>query len=538
MSLLRVEDLSVAIGGRPVLDGVSFALQAGEILALAGQSGSGKSTTALAITRLLPADAKTSGSIRLDGEDLGLKSDRDLDAVRGRDIGLVFQEPMTALNPVMRIGEQIAEVLRVHRVDPPTAVSDQVARLLQRVELEDISPDRFPFELSGGQRQRVAIAIALAGSPKLVIADEPTTALDVTTQAQILDLFRRLVRDENIGLILITHDIAVVAEIADRIALLHGGKIVEEGPALDVLRHPVHATTKELVQAFACVPQRRRSAAEVPATPILKVENLSRHYGGSFFRAAKQPALEGVSFTLASGESLGVVGESGAGKSTLLRAVLGLERPDAGAVAIAGTDLFTARGQARLDLRRKIQAVFQDPVASFDPRHSVGRIVAEPLHLLDSSLSRSARRKKAEAVLERVGLPGKVADRYPHEFSGGQRQRIAIARALIIAPDIIALDEAMSALDITARVQLLDLLNGLSRDLQISYLFVTHDISLVRAITDRLIVMKAGRVVERGATAEVLAAPRHPYTAALVAATPNLDRALHRNPDIHKAGGI
>ena len=534
MSLLKVDDLSVMIGTRTILDGVSFHLEAGEILALAGQSGSGKSTTALAVARLLPVGAKTRGSIRLEGDELGLKSERELTEIRGRDIGFVFQEPMTALDPVMTIGEQIAEVLKVHGLVLRREIPQGVARLLERVELAGLSPHRFPHELSRGQRQRVAIAMALAGSPKLILADEPTTALDVTTQAQILGLFRRLAREDGIGVLLITHDIAVVAETADRIAILDSGTIVEEGPALDVLRDPSRAVTKGLVEAFACLPDRRRPAAEVE--PILAVTDLSRRYGGGLFGGETVSALKDISFTLAAGESVGVVGESGAGKSTLLRAVLGLERPDAGAITIAGRDLATSRGAERLSLRKRIQAVFQDPIASFDPRHTIGRIVAEPLHLADGAPSRAERRRRTEAVLERVGLPGGTIDRYPHEFSGGQRQRIAIARALIIAPDIIALDEAMSALDAAAKVQLLDLLNGLSREAGISYLFVTHDLSLVRAITDRLIVMKGGRIVETGPTAEVLSAPRNPYTAALVAATPDLPRALAGRFGIHASG--
>jgi peptide/nickel transport system ATP-binding protein len=533
MALLQIDNLSVAIGGRQILDGVSFALKGGEILALAGQSGSGKSTTALAIAHLLLPDARISGSIRLDGDELGLKTERELRDIRGRDIGLVFQEPMTALNPVMSIGEQIAEPLRLHRGLSRAATEIEVTLLLARVGLSEagVLPGRYPHELSGGQRQRVAIAIAIACSPKLLIADEPTTALDVTTQAQILALFRKLVRDEKTGLLLITHDIAVVAETADRIAVMDEGRIVEEGAALAVLRDPRHVVTKDLVKALRNIPERQTAPAS-SQPPILTVSNLTRHYGGRFLGPKRHTALQDVSFEVAPGESLGVVGESGSGKSTLLRAVLGLDRPDGGVVSIAGGSLLRARGKQRLALRRKIQAVFQDPVASFDPRHSVARIVAEPLHLLGEALSRSQRRKKAQGVLERVGLPGDVVDRYPHEFSGGQRQRIAIARALIIEPAMIALDEAMSALDIPARSQLLELLNGLSRDLGISFLFVTHDISLVRAVTDRLIVMQAGRIVETGPTADVLAAPRHPYTAALVAATPSLERAFRNaSPD-------
>jgi peptide/nickel transport system ATP-binding protein len=536
MSLLKVDDLSVTIAGRTILAGVSFSLRAGEILALAGLSGSGKSTTALAIAHLLPPGVRLSGSIRLDGDELGRKSDRALAAVRGRDIGLVFQEPLTALNPVMSIGEQIGEVLRVHRLKPKAEIPAAVAGLLAKVELDGIAPSRFPHELSGGQRQRVAIAIALAGSPKLLIADEPTTALDVTTQAQILALFRRLVCEENIGLILITHDIAVVAEIADRIAMLDGGRIVEVGASEDVLRVPSHALTRALVDVATNIP--RRTTLPSVATPILDVSRLKRTYGGGLFAGERDAALNEISFSLARGESLGVVGESGAGKSTLLRVVLGLERPDGGHIAIAGVDPFARRGADRLGWRRKIQAVFQDPAASFDPRHTVERIVAEPLHLTDTPLSRSERRSKVEHALERVGFNGDTLDRYPHEFSGGQRQRIAIARALIIEPDIIAFDEALSALDIPARMQILELLNGLSRDCGVSYLWVTHDLSLVRAIADRLIVMKDGRIVETGPTDAVLSAPRDPYTAALVAATPDLGRALRGQSLPHDVSGI
>lgn len=521
--LLRVEGLTFSIGGTPILQGLSFDVRAGEILALAGQSGSGKSTTALAIARLLPRGAGRSGSITLDGIELCTQTERALRDIRGRDIGLVFQEPMTALNPVMTVGQQIAEPLRIHKNLGQAGIRDAVLRLLGRVGLGEagVTPDRYPHELSGGQRQRVAIAIAVSCAPKLLIADEPTTALDVTTQAQLLKLFRTLAEEDKIGIVLITHDLAVVAETADRVAVMHGGKIIEEGSARDVLRSPRHSVTQDMVAALSRLPVR---TSRPTAEPILEVSNLERRYGGA---AAKQfTALHDVSFSLSQGESIGVVGESGSGKSTLLRAVLGLDKPNSGDVRIAGASLFGARGKQNLALRRKIQAVFQDPVGSFDPRFSVERIVTEPLHLLGERLSRSERRKKAETVLERVGLSGSIADRFPHEFSGGQRQRIAIARALIIEPSLLALDEAVSALDIPARVQILELLNALSRDLGISYFFVTHDLSLVRSITDRLIVLQSGRIIETGVTADVLASPQHPYTASLVAATPDFTRAL------------
>ncbi|HEY0282138.1 MAG TPA: dipeptide ABC transporter ATP-binding protein [Rhizomicrobium sp.] len=524
MTLLRVDKLSVTFGKKQVLNGTAFSLSAGEILAIAGESGSGKSTAALAIAHLLPAAARVSGSVLLEGDDLNAKGERALCGIRGRDIGLVFQEPMTALNPVMQVGDQIAESLRLHRRISRSEAREAVRNLLERVGLIDIPATRYPHELSGGQRQRVAIAIAIACSPKLIIADEPTTALDVTTQAQVLALFRQLVREERIGLILITHDLAVVAETADRIAIMNKGRIVEEGTTLQVLREPRHASTRELVEALSRFPDRISKPRN--GRPLLEVSNLVRHYGGRFLNRGTQTAVADVSFTVEQGESVGIVGESGSGKSTLLRAVLGLDRPNGGDVRIAGTAISSARGKKRLDVRRKVQAVFQDPLSSFDPRHHIGRVVAEPLHLLGENLGRVERRKRAEAALERVGLPARMADRYPHEFSGGQRQRIAIARALIIEPALIALDEAVSALDVSARAQIVELLNGLSRDLGVAYLFVTHDLSLVRSITDRLIVMRAGRIVETGATGDVLSAPQHPYTAALLAATPDLRRAL------------
>ena len=521
MSFLTLHGISKRYGDFTAIEQIDLAVERGEFLSLLGPSGCGKTTTLQMIAGFV---TPTSGRIELDGRDIT----RERPEKRG--IGVVFQS--YALFPHMTVAGNVGFGLEMRKMKREQR-AERIAEALELVRLRGLD-GRYPKELSGGQRQRVAIAMALAGSPKLILADEPTTALDVTTQAQILGLFRRLAREDGIGVLLITHDIAVVAETADRIAILDSGTIVEEGPALDVLRDPSRAVTKGLVEAFACLPDRRRPAAEVE--PILAVTDLSRRYGGGLFGGETVSALKDISFTLAAGESVGVVGESGAGKSTLLRAVLGLERPDAGAITIAGRDLATSRGAERLSLRKRIQAVFQDPIASFDPRHTIGRIVAEPLHLADGAPSRAERRRRTEAVLERVGLPGGTIDRYPHEFSGGQRQRIAIARALIIAPDIIALDEAMSALDAAAKVQLLDLLNGLSREAGISYLFVTHDLSLVRAITDRLIVMKGGRIVETGPTAEVLSAPRNPYTAALVAATPDLPRALAGRFGIHASG--
>lgn len=529
MSLLKLEGLTVSIGNRPVLNGVSLSLERGEVLALAGKSGSGKSTTALAIASLLPKSPRVKGAIWLDGTNLITQTEAELCDIRGKDIGLVFQEPMTALNPVKTIGEQIAETLLVHCRASRNEVREKVFAILNRVGLSEsgVTPDRYPHELSGGQRQRVAIAIAIVGAPKLVIADEPTTALDVTTQAQILDLLRKLVREDHVGLILITHDLAVVAERADRVAVMQQGAIVEEGDTLSVLRAPQHPSTRALIDDLTRLP-RRISPSLADDGILLEVSNLARDYdlGVGILRRGTRRVIEDVSFTVRRGESLGVVGEFGSGKTTLLRAVLGLDRPNGGEVRLGGASVARATGDSMRTLRRKIQAVFQDPLSSFNPRHRIERIIAEPLHLTGVKLTAAERLAKVHASLDKVGLASSAADRYPHEFSGGQRQRIAIARALIIEPALIALDEAVSALDASARAQILELLNTLSHELGVSYLFVTHDLSLVRAIADRLIVMQAGRIVESGRTDEILAAPKHPYTATLLAATPNLDRAL------------
>jgi peptide/nickel transport system ATP-binding protein len=516
MTLLRIENLALSIAGHPVLQGVSLDLARGEILALAGASGSGKSSTALAVARLLPQNAQVSGSIKFDGVELASKCEADLCALRGAEIGLVFQEPMTALNPVMTIGAQIAETLLLHGKCSHTEAKSWVRTMLARVGLSKagVTAERYPHELSGGQRQRVAIALAIIGKPKLVIADEPTTALDVSTQAQILDLLKSLVHEDNIGLVLIPHDLGAVARVADRVAVMEAGEVVESGSVAEVLHAPRHAITRGLIEAATNLPIRGPRADHERAT-LLAVERLSRAYRQ---RGRTAFAISDIDFDLKSGESIAIVGESGSGKSTLLRAILGLERPDCGDVRLAGTSISHAKGAALFELRRKIQAVFQDPSSSFDPRYSVGRIVAEPLHLIDWRISVTERKRRAAAALERVGLPAETAARYPHEFSGGQRQRIAIARALIIQPALIAFDEALSSLDAAARRQLLELLDDLSRMLGLSYLFVTHDLVQARAIADRLIVMQAGRIVEAGNTNDILSAPRHPYTAALLTA--------------------
>ncbi len=529
MTLLDIKALSVSINEVPVLDSVSMELKAGEILGLAGESGSGKTMTALAIAGLLPVRAEMSGQVILDGVHLPNADEREYCGIRGRDIGIVFQEPMTALNPVMTIGDQVAETVRVHR-----KVSRHEARLLARETLEKVGLpssrfplDRYPHNLSGGQRQRVAIAIAIALKPKLLIADEPTTALDVTTQAEILALFRKLVCDDGVGLVLVTHDLAVIAETADRVAVMKAGSIVEQGAVAKIFKASKVPYIRKLMENAVHVPER--TSRKIGDTPVLETCNIVREYAGArtFFGPVKAlRAVDDVSFRIFPNETVGLVGESGCGKSTLLRTILGLDQAQSGEVRVFGQVFPPRRNKELRQLRQRIQVVFQDPFGTFDPRWRVEQLVTENFHLFDSPLTRGDARKRVDETLERVGLNSSDAKRYPHEFSGGQRQRIAIARALITEPAIIALDEAVSALDVSIRAQILDLLAELSDRLGMSYLFVTHDLSVARSITDRILVMKDGRIVEQGRTADVFDNPSHPYTAELLGAVPDLNRAL------------
>nr|WP_303692108.1 dipeptide ABC transporter ATP-binding protein [Brevundimonas naejangsanensis] len=534
MSVLDIRDLSLSIGSTPILKSVSLSVAPGEILGLVGESGSGKSMTALAVLGLTPQRATITGEIRLNGQLVSHAPDAVMQQVRGRDVGVIFQEPMTALNPVMTIGDQVAETVRLHKKASRKEALAVARSVLDRVGLpaERFPLTRYPHELSGGQRQRVAIAIAIALTPKLLIADEATTALDVTTQAQVLDLLKRLVREDGMGLILITHDLAVVAETADRLAVMKDGELVEEAPVDRIRTGMAHPYSQRLLANATHAPTRR-SRPQADAAPVLEVEGLVREYGGApglFGKSKAFRAVDQVSLSIQPGESVGLVGESGCGKSTLLRAILALEPPQGGRVRVKGRDITAARGAALKSIRRDIQVVFQDPYGSFDPRWKVSDLVAENFHLLDARPTPLEARRRVDEMLERVGLTSAAADRYPHEFSGGQRQRIAIARALITAPSVICLDEAVSALDVSIRAQILDLLADLSDRLGLSYLFVTHDLTVVRTVTDRLLVMQAGRIVEQGETAAVFAAPSHPYTQKLLAATPDLvrNRALEK----------
>jgi peptide/nickel transport system ATP-binding protein len=525
--LLEIDALSVWIGAAQIIKNLSLEVGAGEIVGLVGASGSGKSMTALAVLQLLPACARQTGAVRLRGETLTTKTDAELQAIRGRDVGIVFQEPMSALNPLMRIGDQVAETVRLHR-----SVSAAEARRLARETLDLVglrgeqgALDRLPFELSGGQRQRVAIAMAVVLAPPLLIADEPTTALDVGTQAQVLRLLRELAHTRNMGLILVSHDLAVVAQVTDRIALMHQGEIVEQGATQQLLHHLQHPYGKALLAAAKLTP-RRATAPPQSAPAVLQVRDIVREYPrrrrSLWHTAAPLRAVDGVSLVIHAGETVGLVGESGSGKSSLLRVILALERPQAGDVRLLGDAFSTAQGASLRRLRRSIQVVFQDPYGSFDPLWSVERLIAEPFFLMDSPPAAAVRRRRVDAVLEQVGLSTSDALRYAHQFSGGQRQRIAIARALITEPSVIAFDEAVSALDVLVRAQILELLAQLADRLRLAYLFVSHDLNVVRSIADRVYVMQHGRIVEHGPTQAVFGEPHHAYTQALIAATPTL----------------
>ena len=524
MTLLSVQGLSLAIHGFPILHEVSFDIAAGEIVAVTGESGSGKSMTALAIMGLLPGGSVSSGRVALDGVDILKTPEPQLCKMRGNDMGMVFQEPMTALNPVQTIGDQVAETIRVHERTTRKQALNRAAETLERVGLpNDRFPlTRYPHELSGGQRQRVVIAMAIALRPKLLIADEPTTALDVTTQATILDLLKGLVEEFGMGLLMITHDLAVVSQLADRIVVMQQGRLVEQGPTQTLLRDMQHPYTKAL---FAASAHEVDLPVPPPPVPLLSVRNVVRDYpvaGIRLFAPARHyRAVDHVSFELQRGERLGLVGESGCGKSTLTRAILGLEPVQSGSITLDGEPVFTGK-RPNLAVRRKMQVVFQDPYGSFNPRHRVDRLVTEPFHLLDTPPTGKMREAAIAKALTDVGLQPADARKYIHEFSGGQRQRIAIARALIVDPELIVFDEAVSALDVSVRAQVLDLLADLCRARPLSYLFISHDLSVVRTVTDRVLVMQAGKIVEQGETESVFTNPQHAYTQTLLAAAPRL----------------
>ena len=542
MSLLEIQKLDLSIGETPILSSVDLAIESGQVMGLVGESGSGKSMTALALMQLLPhATEISSGRIMFDGSDILAASEDQMCALRGDDIGMVFQEPMTALNPVKTIGEQVAEGIRWHTSANRADAENKARRMLARVGLpeEKFPLSRYPHELSGGQRQRVVITIACALNPKLLVADEPTTALDVVLQAQILDLLKDLVDENGMGLLLISHDLAVVADMADQVTIMRNGQVMESGETAKILSEQDHPYTRQLAEASSHVPAR----AETPPDrsedqPLLVVDNVIKDYAGrrtSLFRPAnKFRAVDDVSFELAPGHSMALVGRSGCGKSTLARIILALDRPTAGDIRFNGQSFGELDDAGLRPHRRNMQVVFQDPYGSFDPRHKVERLVTEPLHLLDKQPSRSERRDMAIVALGEVGLAPSDLDKYPHEFSGGQRQRISIARAIITRPKLVVCDEPVSALDVSIRAQVLDLFADLNERLGVAYLFITHDLHVARAITDDVMVMHEGKIVERGNTDAVLADPQSAAGKELVATMPDLERAIARRSRTHK----
>ncbi len=535
MSLLEIEKLKLDIGGTPILKGIDLAIEKGQVMGLVGESGSGKSMTALAIMRLMPHAARASGRLTFDGIDILASTEEAMCRLRGDDIGMVFQEPMTALNPVKTIGEQVAEGIRWHTGANRADAEARARQILDRVGLPEAKfpLSRYPHELSGGQRQRVVIAIACALKPKLLIADEPTTALDVVLQKQILELLKDLVDEQKMGLLLISHDLAVVADMSDRVTIMRHGEVMEDGETARTLSEQVHPYTRQLAQASMHVPDRpHTTAASSTAENLLEIRNVSRDYPGrrvSLFRKGEPfRAVNDVSFSLKPGQSVALVGRSGCGKSTLARMILALDHPTSGDIRFMGESLLGKDETALRPFRRNMQVVFQDPYGSFNPRHKVERLVSEPLHLLDETPSPAARREMVAAALHEVGLKPSDMEKYPHEFSGGQRQRISIARAIITRPKLIVADEPVSALDVSIRAQVLDLFADLNQRLGVAYLFITHDLTVARAITDEVMVMHDGIMVEEGGTGDILDHPKSDAAKALVDAAPDLHRAIAR----------
>ncbi|MFZ5792460.1 MAG: ABC transporter ATP-binding protein [Pseudomonadota bacterium] len=531
--LLEVRDLSTSFGEGPrevrAVQGISFAVRRGQTLALVGESGSGKSVTALSILRLLPYPVAhhPGGSIRFQGQELMDAPEAVMRELRGNKISMIFQEPMTSLNPLHTIEKQVNEVLLLHKGLAPAAARARTLELLRLVRLPD--PEKrlnaYPHELSGGQRQRVMIAMALANEPDLLIADEPTTALDVTIQAQILKLLKELQARLGMALMLITHDLNIVRKVADQVCIMTQGRIVEQGPVGQIFRHPSHDYTRRLL---AAEPKRKEATTPAEGDPLVTGSDVRVWFPikrGLFRRTAGHiKAIDGVSLALHEGRTVGIVGESGSGKTTLGLALLRLIASQ-GAITFAGRRIDGLYGRSLQPLRREMQVVFQDPYGSLSPRLSVGEIVAEGLRVHGLAKDEEAADALIVEALSEVGIDPESRHRYPHEFSGGQRQRIAIARAMVLKPRFVVLDEPTSALDMSVQAQIVDLLRDLQRRHNLAYLFISHDLRVVRALADEILVLKDGRVVEQGSAEAVLAHPREAYTQALMAAAFELETA-------------
>jgi peptide/nickel transport system ATP-binding protein len=535
--LLSIEGLTIRFhtpaGVVEAVSGLDLDIRPGEILGLVGESGSGKSASCLAVMDLLGPNAETTGTLRFDGRPIVAGAA----GLRGRQIGMIFQAPRASLDPVRTIGSQLREMLALHRPDlDATAARTEALTLLRHVGLP--APDRllasYPHEMSGGMAQRVAIALAIAGGPKLLLADEPTTALDVTVQAQVLELLVRLRNETGMAVVLVTHDLGIVAQYADRVVVMRSGRVVEHAPVRTLFAAPAQPYTRELLAALprSYEPAEHRSSPQA-VEPLLQVEGLTRHFAQrrTLFGPTKPPlrAVDGVSFTIAAGETLALVGESGCGKSTIAMTVAGLLAPTAGRISFAGSDLGAMTAAERRALRRRLQIVLQDPGEALDPRLSIAAQVEEALIIQRAGGGRAQRRETVRATLGAVGLGDWVMDRRPHEISGGQRQRASLARALVLAPALLVLDEPTSALDVSIQAQVIEVLTTLRRERGLAYLFISHDLRLVARVADRVAVVYLGRIVETVTAARLFAAPRHPYTKALLSAVPE--------PDPEKRGG-
>ena len=524
--LVSIQNLSVSLprgGDRPfAIENVSMTIARGEILCVVGESGSGKSVAASTLMGLLPRGLKiATGEACVDGENVATMTPERLRALRGREVAMIFQEPLSALNPLMRVGAQIVELFEAHKAYPGAAGRQRILELFHYVGLPDPERliDSYPFQLSGGQRQRVVIAMALALEPKLILADEPTTALDVTTQAQVLDLLRKIRRERGTSILFMTHDFGVVADLADRVVVMEKGKLIEEGPVDQVLTAPREPYTRKLI---AAVPRLKPATLLAPGEEIvLSLQHVTKTYGGSsgwFGKTRSVKAVDNVNFTVRRGETLGIIGESGSGKSTTGRIVVRLVEPDSGEILFHGQDMMQLPRKTFREKRKALQMIFQDPLSSLNPRKRIRTILTDGP--VAHGVDRASAEMRAAELMRYVGFTDAALDRFPHEFSGGQRQRIGIARALMLDPEVIVADEPVSALDVSVQAQVLDLLNELQHTMNLALVFITHDLRVAAQLCHRVAVMHRGQIVEYGETAAIFANPQHAYTRQLLAAIP------------------